>query len=66
MCAVFDGEGIEISPNLSPSPEKYDALIPERFRHAEPEFEVENLETLHPDLEINENHVKVQYSVENI
>ncbi len=31
-------------------------LSPRRFRHAESESEVENLEILHPDLEIKENH----------
>ena len=30
-------------------------LSPGRFRHAESESEVENLETLHPDPEIKEN-----------
>ena len=42
-------------PNPAKSPQN---LTPGRLRHAKSESEVENVEILHPDVEIKENHVK--------
>ena len=46
-----DTQETSLTPTKSPQ-----KLSPGRFRHAESESEVENVEILHPDLEIKENH----------
>ena len=47
----FDLHETSLIPTNSPQ-----NLSPGRFWHAESESEVENLQILHPDLEIKENH----------
>ena len=47
----FDLHETSVTPTNSPQ-----NLSQRRFWHAESEFKVENLQILHPDLEIKENH----------
>ena len=51
MFENFDLHETSLTPTNSPQ-----NLSPGRFWHAESESEVENLQILHPDLEIKENH----------